>query len=478
MAGSRPNIVLVVADDLGYGDLSCYGNTILSTPNIDRLAAAGVRCSQHYSGAPLCAPARAALLTGRYHHRCGALSVESNRGLDRIALRERTMGDVLAAAGYRTGYVGKWHSGLHDRRYHPNRRGFAEFAGFLGGIMDYWDWFLDYNGASRRADGRYQTDVFTTEAVEFIGRRAARRRAPGHGADAAPFFLVVAYHAPHSPLQAPEQCCAPFRERGDLNDAVATLYGMVARMDHGIGQILDALDAAGCADNTIVLVTSDNGPWLGAERHRGERVSMRRFNGPFRGQKQDVLEGGIRVPAIARWPAGLPAGAACDEMLHFCDWLPTLAAAAGVVPDGLPLDGVDQMSALRGTAAAGAAPRFWQFNRYDPVPCCNLAMRDGAWKLYWPHIPEAMVKLREDNAAVRELMARPHFEMAVANPPVERTVSAPAEPELYRIPDDPWESRNLAAAHPDRVARMRLAAENWFAEVEAERRQAAVIASP
>ena len=109
-----------MADDLGYGDLSCYGNTILSTPNIDRLAAEGVRCSQHYSGAPLCAPARAALLTGRYHHRCGALSVESNRGLDRIALRERTMGDVFAAAGYRTGYVGKWHSGLHDRRYHPN----------------------------------------------------------------------------------------------------------------------------------------------------------------------------------------------------------------------------------------------------------------------------------------------------------------------------------------------------------------------
>ena len=109
----------MVADDLGYGDLSCYGNTILSTPNIDRLAAEGVRCSQHYSGAPLCAPARAALLTGRYHHRCGALSVESNRGLDRIALRERTMGDVFAAAGYHTGYVGKWHSGLHDRRYPP-----------------------------------------------------------------------------------------------------------------------------------------------------------------------------------------------------------------------------------------------------------------------------------------------------------------------------------------------------------------------
>ena len=529
-----------MADDLGYGDLSCYGNTILSTPNIDRLAAEGVRCSQHYSGAPLCAPARAALLTGRYHHRCGALSVESNRGLDRIALRERTMGDLFGAAGYRTGYVGKWHSGVHDGRYHPNRRGFAEFAGFLSGIMDYWNWFLDYNGASRRADGRYQTDVFTAEAVDFIQRSAARRTAPGHtvarhagqpgsrsearapGPEAAeepasfacrqptggdggdgghsnaggggirgavpdapprtahaggsapqPFFLVVAYHAPHSPLQAPDECCAPFRQRGDLNDAVATLYGMVASMDRGIGQILDALDAAGCADDTVVLVTSDNGPWLGADRHGGGRFSMRRFNGPFRGQKQEVLEGGIRVPAIVRWPDGLPAGAACDEMIHFCDWLPTLAAAAGVSADGLPLDGCNQLPRLRGTPEAGAPPRFWQFNRYDPVPGCNLAMRDGPWKLYWPRIPEAMVKLREDNAAVRELMARPHFEMPVSNPPVERTLSAPAEPELYCVPDDPWEARNLAAAHPERAARMRLAAENWFAEVEAERRELA-----
>ena len=155
-------------------------------------------------------------------------------------------------------------------------------------------------------------------------------------------------------------------------------------------------------------MTSDNGPWLGADRHGGGRVSMRRFNGPFRGQKQEVLEGGIRVPAIVRWPAGLPAGAACDDMIHFCDWLPTLAAAAGVTPEGLPLDGCNQLPRLRGTPEAGAPPRFWQFNRYDPVPGCNLALRDGPWKLYWPRIPEAMVKLQEDNAAVRELMARPH----------------------------------------------------------------------
>ena len=462
----RPNVVLVLADDLGYGDLSCYGNTILPTPHIDRLAAEGVRCSQHYSGAPICAPARAALLTGRYHHRCGVLSVESNRGLDRIALRERTVGDAFTAAGYRTGYVGKWHSGLHDPRYHPNRRGFAEFAGFLGGIMDYWNWFLDYNGSPRRADGRYQTDVLTTEAVDFIRRHTSPRSAPTRQ----PFFLVVAYHAPHSPLQAPVESCAPFRQRGDLNDAVATLYGMVARMDQGVGRILDTLDATGCARDTVVLLTSDNGPFLGSERHRGRRFSMNRYNGPFRGQKQDVLEGGIRVPAIVRWPDGLPAGTACDEMIHFCDWLPTLAAAAGVTPDGQPLDGCNQLPLLQGATRTGTAPRFWQFNRYEPVPHCNLAMRDGPWKLYWPRIPEAMVKLQEDNVAVRDLMSRGHSDLPVHNPPVERTLSAPGEPELYHIANDPCESRNLADTHPDRVARMRVAAENWFASVEAERR--------
>ena len=522
---SRPNVIVILADDLGYGDLSCYGNTILPTPNIDRLAGEGVRCSQHYSGAPLCAPARAALLTGRYHHRVGALSVESNRGLDRIALREHTLGDLFSGAGYRTGYVGKWHSGLFDRRYHPNRRGFAEFAGFLNGIMDYWDWYLDYNGSPRRADGRYQSDVFTQEAVDFIRRQAGLASHP-HRADTGsdrlhaavpcpeaapdglqpvglaaaaagpprdgpepppptgprpspqPFFLVVAYHTPHSPLQAPEECTAPFQQRGDLNDGVATLYGMIARMDWGIGQILEALDEHGCAEDTVVLVTSDNGPWLGSEPHQGERLSMSRYNGPFRGQKQDVLEGGIRVPGIVRWPAGLPAGAECHEMIHFCDWLPTLAAAAGATPGGRPLDGRNQLPQLRGTPPAAQPPRFWQFNRYDPVPHCNLAMRDGPWKLYWPRVPEAMVKLRSDNVAVRWLMAAPHFEMPVVNQPVERVLSPPGEPELYRIPDDPHEASDLAPSHPEVVARMRRAAENWFAEVEAERRQIAAQYGP
>jgi len=458
----KPNVILILADDLGYGDLACYGNQVLQTPHIDRLGAEGVRCSQHYSASPLCAPARAALLTGRYNHRTGALSVESNRGLDRIAPRERTMGDVFTAAGYRTGYVGKWHSGLYDMAYHPNSRGFAEFAGFLNGIMGYWDWILDYNGQPRFADGRYQTDVFTREAVDFIGRHKNE-----------PFFLYLAYHAPHSPLEAPEEDVERYKGEPGVNDAVATLYAMVDRMDQGIGQVLDALDREGLSDDTIVLLSSDNGPWLGSCAFEGWRADMARFNGPFRGMKQDVLEGGIRVPAIVRWPNGLPAGVERHDMIHFCDWLPTLAAAAGIRPDGLPLDGVDAMPALRGEGDGVPPKRFWQFNRYDPVVHCNMAMRDGDWKLYWPWVPEAKVKLKSDGPPVERLLREPHFLMDIDNPSVERDLSPPKEPELYHITDDPAESRDLAAQHPDRVARMRREAENWFEEVEKERAEVA-----
>lgn len=458
MQSQPPNVVLILADDLGYGDLGCYGNPILQTPRIDRLADEGVRCSQHYSGAPLCAPARAALLTGRYNHRVGALSVESNRGLDRISLREKTMGDAFSAAGYATGYVGKWHSGLFDLAYHPNQRGFAEFAGFLNGVMDYWDWILDYNGSPVRADGRYQTDVFTQDAVDFIRRHHT-----------SPFFLFLSYHTPHSPLQAPDECVEPYRGKSGVNEAVASLYGMVTRMDWGIGQVLDALEQTGITDNTIVLFTSDNGPHLGGYRHNSEHVQMQRYNGPFRGQKQDVLEGGIRVPAIVRWNDGLPAGTECDEMIHFCDWLPTLADACNIVPNGLPLDGTTQLSSLRGEDTGSLPPRFWQYNRYDPVLHCNMAMRDGPWKLYWPRIPEAMVKLQSDNTWVQRLQEEPHFEMAVENPRVPRDLSPSPLPELYNIEMDPAENRNLATEKPDRVSHMKHDAENWFGEVEAER---------
>lgn len=457
----RPNIILILVDDLGYGDLGIYGNPHVKTPHLDRLAGEGVRLDQYYSSSPLCAPARTGLLTGRYNHRTGAISVESNRGLDRIALRERTLAEYLQRAGYATGMVGKWHNGLHDMRYHPNARGFDEFCGFLNGGMPYWDWTLERNGAPFSSDGTYLTDLFSAEAIGFVER---------HQRD--PFFLYLAYNAPHSPLEAPAEEVQPYLEH--YPPGVATLYGMVSRLDRGVGRLLDSLDSLGLSDDTLVLFTSDNGPWLGPDILAGERVEMARYNGPFRGMKQDVLEGGIRVPAFLRWPAGLPAGRVEQQMLHACDWLPTLLAACGIESENpLALDGVDALAKLRGAEQALPAQRFWQYNRYDPVPHCNAAMRDGPWKLYWPRVAAAMQKLEADNEAYRANFAAAHRLMSVANPPVERAVAASASPELYRLDRDPSERENLAAAEPERLERMCRALDDWFAEVERERRQIA-----
>ena len=459
MTAIRPNVLVFLADDLGYGDLAVYGNPDVKTPHLDRLAREGVRLDQHYSGSPLCAPARAALLTGRYNHRTGALSVESNRGLDRIALRETTIADAFKEGGYATGMIGKWHNGLHDPRYHPNRRGFDEFCGFLNGGMHYWDWLIETNGTPRRSDGSYLTDVFSREATSFIDRHKG-----------GPWFLYVAYNAPHAPLEAPEGLVRSYLELGRHNLAVSTLYAMIERLDEGIGQILESLEARGLAEDTIVVFTSDNGPWLGTDRVGSERLSLARYNGPFRGMKQDVLEGGIRVPAIVRWPEGLPGGVEHGGMVHITDWLPTLAAAGRLrARETLPLDGIDQLSALRGENGQVPDRRFWQFNRYDPGGVCNAAMRDGNWKLYWPRIPEAMQKIAEDGDDYRLNFDRPHVIKEVHNPPVERTLSPPGEPELYNLSLDPREANDVASRHPARVRSMRIALENWFEEVEAER---------
>ncbi|MCD6364659.1 MAG: sulfatase-like hydrolase/transferase, partial [Planctomycetes bacterium] len=246
---SKPNIVFILVDDMGYGDFSAFNYGASRTPALDHLMNEGVCLSQHYSAAPMCAPARASLQTGRYHHRTGSIDTVETCALCRMSLRETTVADLLKRAGYATGLVGKWHNGGIDPRYHPNARGFDEFVGFRAGWWDYYDWTLDYNDSVRKADGRYLTDVFTEEAVSFIDRHKDE-----------PFFLNVAYNCPHDPFQAPEEEITPFLETGKFNRGVSTLYGMLRRMDKGVEQILARLDAHGLRDNTIVLFTSDNGP--------------------------------------------------------------------------------------------------------------------------------------------------------------------------------------------------------------------------
>ena len=233
-----------------------------------------------------------ALLTGRYPLRTGVIDTISLSRFDCLATREVTIGDVFSQAGYQTGYVGKWHSGSVELKYHPNRRGFGEFNGFRGGWIPYFDWRLEENQRIRNSDGQYLTEVFTDEAVSFIERQHQQ-----------PFLLYLAYNAPHAPLQALPGDLKPFLDSGRHNLGVSHVYGMIRRMDAGIGRIIEILKRCGLTENTIVIFTSDNGPQFGCG---DDDWKLDRFNCGFRGAKGSVHDGGIRVPLIIRWLAGRP----------------------------------------------------------------------------------------------------------------------------------------------------------------------------
>lgn len=459
MPVDRPNILFILADDLGYGDFSAFNGGLSSTPVLDSLLAESVVFSQHYTASPVCNPSRACLLTGRYPHRTGSIDTLEWRGLERLALRERTLADILRANGYVTGLVGKWHLGAFDPRYHPCHRGFDEAVCFRGGMHDYYNWRLEY-GLDRveRADGRYLTDVWTDEACGFIERH--RRE---------PFFLHVTYNAPHTPLQVPAAEAKPFRGREGINWAVATLYGMIHRMDSGVGRLLETLEQAGLRDNTLVFFTSDNGPQFGG---RGN-ACLDRFNCHYRGAKGSVYEGGIRVPMIARWPDGLPGGTQVHEMVHFADWLPTILSLADIAPpaDSLPLDGANVAPIMRGQPGQVCTRRCWQWNRYTPVIECNAAIRDGDWKLVRPALREAMevpdiqwlqACMYDHDAMVERGVIR--------DPEPARELPSPPAPQLFNLAEDPLEQTDLAAQHPDHVSRLLRELENWFEDVERDRR--------
>jgi len=342
-----------------------------------------------------------------------------------------------------------------DERYLPQARGFSEVCAFRGGWQDYWDWWLDYgDNWFRKSDGRYLTDVLTDEAVDFVQRHRAQ-----------PFFLYLAYNCPHGPLQAPEEEIARFVDRETINDAVATLYGMIRRMDRGIGHLLETLEWLGLAENTIVLFTSDNGPQFGSELG-----SVQRHNSGFAGHKGNVYEGGIRVPMLVRWPGAFGVGR-CDAMVHFCDWLPTLLALAGVEgASDLRLDGANVAPLLRGEEVDAPSRRFWQWNRYRPVATCNAAMRDGDWKLVRPLIPDCMRTTPEDHEDDYNLRDRPGYlgEVVLREPP-QFDLPEPPPAELFNMADDAGEQRDLAGDQPERAARMEDDLEAWFDEVDGER---------
>jgi len=393
-----PNVLLILVDDLGYGDLGCYGATDLHTPCLDQLAGQGMRWTRFYANCPVCSPTRAALLAGRYQEAVGVPGVIRTHAKNSWGLLS-TEAELLPAAvrqaNYRTVMVGKWHLGLDEPNL-PNPRGFQFFYGFLGDMMD------DYH-THRRHDINYMrldrytidpaghaTDLFSDWATEWIRNWRGQER----------FFMYLAYNAPHDPIQPPDDFLARYRKRHpEATEKRAKLAALIEHLDAGIGRVLAALDETRQADNTLVLFTSDNGGSLPAGAN----------NGPLRDGKGKLYEGGIRVPMIARWPDRIPPGSTTDAVALSMDLYPTVLEAAGQVPDSAALDGVSLLPVLRGEAKE-LPQREVFFSRRMPAGTIE-AVRRGRYKLLRPWPREAM--------------------------------------ELYDLADDSKETKNLASEKPD-----------------------------
>jgi arylsulfatase A-like enzyme len=320
-----PNIVVILTDDQGWGDLRLHGNLNLETPHVDSLARDGAWFERFFV-CPVCAPTRAEFLTGRYHPRGGVLGVTT--GAERLNLDERTVGDTFKAAGYATGAFGKWHNGT-QYPYHPNARGFDEFYGFCSGHWgQYFDPVLEHNGRIVRGKG-FIIDDLTDHALSFIEQNKGR-----------PFFCYLAYNTPHSPFQVPDRFYdkfkdAPIRMRHrdpdkEEIDKTRCVLAMCENIDWNVGRLLDKLDQLELANDTIVIYFSDNGP------------NSWRWNGGMKGRKGSTDEGGVRVPLLIRWPGRIPAGKRIPQIAGAIDLLPTLAALTGVsVANRRPLDGIN-----------------------------------------------------------------------------------------------------------------------------------------
>jgi arylsulfatase A-like enzyme len=370
---SRPDVVLIVMDDIGYGDLGSYGAPDARTPNIDRLAREGVRLTDAYANGAVCTPTRAALITGRYQQRAGIewVLTESPADLERgLPVTGTSLPALLKTNGYATGLFGKWHLGV-KREFGPNAHGFDEFYGFLAGAHDYYAGgtgvFSLFQDTMPVAPAGYLTDEITRRAADFIGRHAA-----------APFYLEVAYNAVHWPFEPPDLAASEVARlvsrpglRQMPDDSVhatrADYVRMLERADRGVGEILAALDRNGLSRNSLVIFTNDNG---------GEWLSR---NAPLFHRKGTLWEGGIRVPLILRWPGKLPARKTSAQAAITMDLTASILSATGTTPPpGYQPDGIDLLPILRGDRPVMDRRLFWRIARPNRQ---QLAVRSGHWKL-------------------------------------------------------------------------------------------------
>lgn len=419
---ARPNVVWILADDLGWGDLGCYGNELLETPHLDRLAAEGVRLTDFYTDAPVCSPTRGALLTGRVPQRTGLTNVIETRDHTTCLARcETLVAELLQHAGYSTALVGKWHVGAVPGA-RPNERGFDYFFGnLLGGVGFYTHDFMDQgihdlweNHTPVRRDGAYVTDLLGDAAVRFLEKESE-----------APFFLYLAFQAVHTdmgsegmnrrivaPPRWTEHYAAKLETQED--DPRVLYFACASAMDEAVGKVLQTLDRLALTDETFVFFTSDNGP---EPRQAGSA-------GPYRGTKHTMWEGGIRVPALARWPGRIPAGTVRRGCGVTHDLLPTTLAVAGLPkPDTLTLDGHNLMPLLEHGEDDGGRTLCWSYIR-EGHQVREKAVRQGRWK--W------------------------------------------LNGELYDLEADPAESEDLAVERPEIAAAMRAAWERWLRQFPTE----------
>jgi arylsulfatase A-like enzyme len=386
-SGGRPNVVLIVTDDVGYGDFGSYGAPDVRTPNVDSLARDGIRLTDFYANGSTCSPTRAGLISGRYQQRYTIetpLPGPGPRGERGLTATGRSLPQLLKNNGYATALIGKWHLGYAPAQS-PNAHGFDYFFGFKSGYIDYYmhtggngEPDLYENDSPVMRDG-YMTDLITAGAVSFVERNAAL-----------PFFLDVAYNAAHWPYQPPD---LPSRAPGnarhmqphDDGTSVRSQYvAMLERADRGVGEILRTLERLGLAQNTLVIFTNDNG---------GEWLAR---NEPLFHRKQTLWEGGIRVPALVRWPGRIPAGRVSDQVGMTMDFTASILAATGTaVPDSVRLEGVNLLPILEGMAPEVERTLFWR----NVTPHAQRAVRRGDWKLLvdgGPNGPELLFNLRQD----------------------------------------------------------------------------------
>jgi len=427
---AQPNIVFILADDFGYGDLGCMGCKDIATPNIDRLAAEGVKFTDFYANAPVCTPTRAGFITGRWQQRCGiefafGYQVEQFRrvkgewvpepdihGLG-LPLGETTIAQRLKSANYATGAFGKWHLGYKDE-YNPTKRGFDEYFGELLGHADYYK-HTYYDGTYALRDGMepvkrdgYLTDLINERAVKFIRDHKS-----------APFFLYIPHLAVHSPFEAPDAPDTPMVTKESMLKGSRAIYkAMVERIDLGVGKILAELDTLKLADNTLVVFSSDNG---------GERFSR---NAPLFHHKATVWEGGIRVPCLMRWPGKMPKGKVTSQMAITMDLHATFLAVAGVTtPAPKPLDGINLLPLIIGDAKPIERTFYWRIDRSNRK---QHAIRQGPWK----HI---------NDGNSMDL--------------------------LFNLDDDISERTDLGYQHPEILADLKAKLKTWETEIDATERE-------